>query len=110
MATATLTDSVLAQTTFVSATAGGSLTAGVVTWSLGAVTAGQQRTVTYTVRLVTPQPHTTIIDNVALARATGAASGTIPDTASNTVTNTVTSAPAFAIVKSNVPTGAVRGR
>src|SRR3989442_7040040 len=45
-----LSDTVPANTTFVSATGGGSLSAGVVTWSIGSLAARASRPVTLTVR------------------------------------------------------------
>src|SRR5206468_7027655 len=49
-----ITDTIPANTTFVSATAGGTLAAGVVTWSLGIVSAGSAGSVQLVVRADSP--------------------------------------------------------
>src|SRR2546428_11396252 len=60
-----LTDTVPANTTFVSATAGGSLASGVVTWSVGNLAAGASGSVQMVVRVKSPLPNKTTITNSA---------------------------------------------
>ncbi|MFH0951759.1 MAG: NEW3 domain-containing protein, partial [Patescibacteria group bacterium] len=60
-----ITDSVPAGTTFVSASNGGTESAGVVTWDLGPVGPGASGTVTMTVQVPTPEYNGTIIENSA---------------------------------------------
>src|SRR5437867_4151325 len=56
-----LSDTVPVNTTFVSATGGGSLSAGTVTWSIGALAAGGSGSVTLTVRVNSPLANGTVI-------------------------------------------------
>src|SRR5438034_327837 len=56
-----LSDTVPVNTTFVSATGGGTLSAGVVTWSIGALAAGGSGSVTLTVRVNSPLANGTVI-------------------------------------------------
>ncbi|PYT16815.1 MAG: hypothetical protein DMF51_03805, partial [Acidobacteria bacterium] len=58
-----LSDTVPANTTFVSATGGGSLSTGVVTWSIGSLAAGASGSVTLTVRVNSPLANGTAISN-----------------------------------------------
>jgi len=88
-----LSDAVPANTTFVSATVGGALSAGVVTWSIGALAAGGSGSVQLVVRVNSPLPSGTIITNgtysidaVETAPTVGASIST-----TTTVTPTVTS-------------------
>src|SRR5207249_3983809 len=94
-----INDTVPANTTFVSATAGGSLAAGVVTWSIGSLAAGASGSVQLVVRVNTPLATGTVItdgtfsiDSVETALVTGAA-----------ITTTVTSAPVLAVSASDAP-------
>lgn len=100
----TITDNLPAYTSFVSAANGGTFAAGVVTWNLGVVKAGEVRTVSYIVQVNTPLANGTEIDNQAVATGTGVASGTVPDAPSNLVRNFVTSSPVFVIAKAVSPT------
>src|SRR5207247_2452495 len=58
-----LSDTVPVNTTFVSATGGGTLSAGVVTWSIGALAAGGSGSVPLLVRVTSPLPNGTAITN-----------------------------------------------
>src|SRR2546425_496043 len=60
-----LTDTVPANTTFVSATAGGTLASGVVTWSVGNLAAGATGSVQMILRTTSPLPNTTTTPNRA---------------------------------------------
>src|SRR5439155_130490 len=56
-----LSDTVPVNTTFVSATGGGALSSGAVTWSIGALAAGGSGSVTLTVRVNSPLANGTVI-------------------------------------------------
>src|SRR3989441_739252 len=58
-----LTDTVPANTTFVSATAGGTLASGVVTWSVGNLAAGASGSVQMVVRVASPLANGTSLTN-----------------------------------------------
>ncbi len=60
-----LTDAVPTNTSFVSASDGGTETAGLVSWDLGAHLPGDEGSVTLTVQVATPLAHGTEIDNTA---------------------------------------------
>jgi uncharacterized repeat protein (TIGR01451 family) len=60
---AVLTDPMPANTTFVSATGGGTLSGGTVTWSLGTLNGGANGSVTLVVRVATPLNDGTVITN-----------------------------------------------
>src|SRR5207247_1745155 len=88
-----------ANTTFVSATGGGSLAAGVVTWSIGSLAAGASGSVQLVVRVNTPLANGTVItnstfsiDSVETAPASGVA-----------ITTTVTSAPVLTVSATDAP-------
>src|SRR2546425_467058 len=94
-----LSDTVPANTTFVSATGGGSLSAGVVTWSIGSLAAGASGSVTLTVRVNTPLANGTVITNSTFsidAAETSPVSGAA-------ITTTVTSAPVLTVSATDVP-------
>ncbi|PYT34930.1 MAG: hypothetical protein DMF52_11600 [Acidobacteria bacterium] len=94
-----LTDTVPANTTFVSATAGGTLASGVVTWSVGNLAAGATGSVQMVVRIKSPLPNKTTITNSAYSidsNETSAVGGAA-------VTTTVTSAPGLLIHKKHSP-------
>ena len=61
----TIVDSAPANTTYVSCTSGCTQAGGVVTWALGARVPGNSGTVQFTVRVVSPLPNGTIINNTA---------------------------------------------
>jgi uncharacterized repeat protein (TIGR01451 family) len=90
-----ISDTVPANTAFVSASGTGTLSGGVVTWSVGIVAAGASGTETLTVQVNSPLPNGTVItngtysiDSTQTAPASGAA-----------VTTTVTSAPSLSATK-----------
>src|SRR5258705_11358515 len=58
-----ITDTIPANTTFVSATGGGTLAAGVVTWNIGALNAGGRGRVQLVVDVASPLTNGTIITN-----------------------------------------------
>jgi len=94
-----LTDTLPASTTFVSATGGGTLSAGTVTWSAGTLAAGASGSVQMVVRVNSPLANGTIItngtyniDSAQTTPVSGAA-----------VTTTVTSAPVLTISKTDAP-------
>ncbi|PYT16814.1 MAG: hypothetical protein DMF51_03810, partial [Acidobacteria bacterium] len=94
-----LSDTVPANTTFVSAAGGGSLAAGVVTWSIGSVAAGTSGSVTLTLRVNTPLANGTVITNSAFSIdsvETAPVSGTA-------ITTTVTSAPVVTVSATDAP-------
>src|SRR5207249_4640233 len=94
-----LTDTVPANTTFVSATAGGTLASGVVTWSPGNLAAGASGSVQMVVRVASPLANGTSITNGTYAidsNETSPVSGASVSTA-------VTSAPILAVSKTDSP-------
>ena len=74
-----ITDAVPAQLTGVSPLDGGTLSGGVITWSLGAMTPGQQRVVRFTATIVTPLVNGTLISNQASANATQLSTAVLSD-------------------------------
>src|SRR2546425_11495060 len=85
--------------TFVSATGGGSLSAGVVTWQIGPLAAGASGSVQVVVRVNTPLANGSVItnstfsiDSVETAPVSGAA-----------ITTTVTSAPVLTVSATDAP-------
>ncbi len=101
-----VTDAVPARTTFVSASNGGTLANGVVTWSVGTVPAGATGSVTLTVRLDATFPNgLTAVSNSAVVR-----SATTGPTPSNTVVTTVSAAPSLSLTKSVDSATAVPGQ
>src|SRR5207245_491597 len=94
-----ISDTVPANTTFVSATGGGSLAAGVVTWSIPSLAAGASGSVALTVLVNTPLANGTTITNGTYsidAAETSPISGAA-------ITTTVNSAPALTIVSADAP-------
>src|SRR5439155_765968 len=84
-----LSDKVPANTTCGSETAGGSLTAGVVTWSIGALAAGGSLPVQLVVRVNSPLSNETVITNGTYS-IDSVETAPVPGSA---ITTTVTSAP-----------------
>src|SRR5438093_76531 len=93
------TDTVPANTTFVSATDGGTLASGVVTWSVGNLAAGASGSVQMVVRVASPLANGTLINNSSWTIAS-VELGTMPGQA---VTTTVGSAPVLAVSKTDSP-------
>jgi uncharacterized repeat protein (TIGR01451 family)/MYXO-CTERM domain-containing protein len=73
---ATLSTPIPANTTFVSATGGGTFSNGAVTWTLGSLGVGASGTVTLTVQVDTPLADGTPLADVASLGATGATTAT----------------------------------
>ncbi len=106
-----ITDPIPANTAFVSASAGGTEAAGVVTWDLGAHVPGDLGSVTLTVHVNSPLTNGTVLPNTA--ELCGTVSGIPSDkfTAeaetgrcdSDSIQTTVTSSPIIAVVKSDTP-------
>src|SRR5207247_33419 len=94
-----ITDTVPANTTFVSATAGGTLSAGVVTWSIGALNAGSSSSVQMVVRAASPLANGTVITNATY----GIDSNETAPTAGAAIPTTVSSTPVLAISKTDAP-------
>src|SRR5207247_1022612 len=100
-----LSDTIPVNTTFVSATGGGSLSAGVVTWSIGSLAAGGSGSVTLMVGVASPLANGTVITDgtysigsVETAPVSGVAT-----------TTTVTSAPVLAVTATDAPDPVVAG-
>src|SRR5438034_1101136 len=94
-----ITDTVPANTTFVSATAGGTLASGVVTWPVGNLAAGATGSVQMVVRVASPLANGTSITNSTYSidsNETSPVSGASVSTA-------VTSAPILAVSKTDSP-------
>jgi uncharacterized repeat protein (TIGR01451 family) len=94
-----ITDSVPANTTFVSATGGGVEASGLVTWNVGALATGASASVQMVVRVASPLANGTVIANgtwVIDSSETGPVSG-------SAVTTTVSSAPSLAVVAADSP-------
>jgi uncharacterized repeat protein (TIGR01451 family) len=107
-----LTDTLPANTTFVSASNGGTLTAGVVLWSVGSVTVGPSVTRTVVVQVNNPVPAgvTTIINTATVAD--DGTHGTDPTPGNNTAsdTDTVNAVPDLTITKDDGLTSVVPGQ
>src|SRR5206468_1692647 len=99
-----VTDTIPANTTFVSA-GSGTLSGSVVTWSIGSVATGASGTVSLTVRVNSPLASGTVIHNqtYSIASAQTAAVNGADDT------TTVTSAPVLAISATDAPDPVVAG-
>src|SRR5437773_2683207 len=100
-----ISDTVPANTSFVSATGGGTLAAGVVTWNIGALAAGASTSVQLVVAVASPLANGTVItngtysiDSNETAPTTGAA-----------ITTTVSAAPTLNISKTDAPDPVVAG-
>jgi uncharacterized repeat protein (TIGR01451 family) len=94
-----LADTVPANTTFVSATGGGALSAGVVTWNLGTLAPGPSASVQMVVKVASPLPSGTLISNGAYSidsNETSPVTGAL-------VTTTVSSAPVLSVSKTDSP-------
>src|SRR5206468_65032 len=92
-----ITDTIPANTTFVSATGGGTLAAGVVTWNIGNVNAGVSSSVQLVVQVASPLANGTVITNGTYnidSAQTAPVSGA-------SITTTVSSAPVMAIIKTD---------
>jgi len=94
-----ISDTVPANTTFVSATGGGTLSAGVVTWSIASLAAGASGSVQLVVRVATPLANGTTITNASYAIV----SNETQSVAGSTVTTTVTSSPGLSVVSTDAP-------
>src|SRR5260221_714791 len=100
-----ISDTIPAKTAFVSATGGGTLAAGVVTWNIGALAAGASTSVTLVVHVTSPLANGTVIHNSAYSidsNETGATAG-VDDT------TTVNSSPTLNISKSDGPDPVIAG-
>ena len=107
-----LTDTLPANTTFVSASDGGVFAGGVVTWNIGSLAAGATLTRLVTVRVDTTVPAgVTSITNSATANDDGT-NGTDPNPADNTGTDTDTlvAAPDLMVTKTDGVTSAQPGQ
>lgn len=101
----TIVDPVPANTTFVSATAGGALGGGNVTWNIGTVLAGGAGTVQMVVRVTSPLANGTVITNSAYS-ITSNETASIIGVADTT---TVTSAPFLVLGKADSPDPVLAG-
>src|SRR5207247_1533936 len=100
-----LSDTIPVNTTFVSATGGGALSAGIVTWSIGSLAAGGSGSVQLVVRVASPLANGTVItdgtysiDSTETAPVTGVA-----------ITTTVTSSSVLAVTATDAPDPVVAG-
>src|SRR3989442_12486627 len=100
-----ITDTIPANTTFVSASGGGTLAAGVVTWNIGALAAGGSGSVQLVVQVGSPLPNGTLITNGAY----NIDSNETAPLAGASITTTVTSDPILNISKTDSPDPAVAG-
>ncbi|HEV8201840.1 MAG TPA: fibronectin type III domain-containing protein [Candidatus Polarisedimenticolia bacterium] len=96
---AVLTDPIPTNTTFVSATGGGTVSGGTVTWNLGTLNAGANGSVTLVVRVVTPLNDGTVITNSGESLDSAQ---TNPVTAAN-VQSTVRSSPTLGLTLTDGP-------
>jgi len=94
-----VTDTVPGSTSFVSATAGGTLAAGVVTWNLGALAVGGSGSVQLVVQVASPLPNGTVITNGAF----NIDSNETTPLAGAAITTTVSSSPVLTISKTDAP-------
>src|SRR5207249_2825326 len=92
-----ITDTVPANTSFVSATGGGTLAAGIVTWNIGALNAGTSGSVQLAVSINTPIANNTTITNATFAID---CNETAP-TSGAAITTTVLSDPRFNLTKTD---------
>src|SRR5438094_206189 len=100
-----ITDTIPANTSFVSATGGGTLAAGVVTWNIGDLVAGTSASVQLVVAVTIPLANGTVITNRSLHDA-------LPISAATNgaaITTTVSSAPVLNISKADAPDPVVAG-
>ena len=94
-----ISDAVPARTTFVSATAGGTLSGTTVTWAPGILAAGGTGSVEMVVRVDSPLPHNSIITNGSYS-ITSTETGPVNGSA---ITTSVNSAPGLQISKTHAP-------
>src|SRR5438094_326764 len=92
-----ITDTVPANTSFVSATGGGTLAAGVVTWNIGALAAGASGSVQLVVAVASPLANGTVITNGTYSID----SNETAPTNGAAITTTVSSAPVLNISKND---------
>ena len=100
-----VTDTLPANTTFVSATAGGTRSGSVVTWNVGTLNAGASGSAQLVAKVASPLPNGTTISNATYAidcAETAPVSG-------GAVSTTVTSAPALAISLTDAPDPVLAG-
>src|SRR5206468_1302853 len=100
-----LADTLPSGTSFVSATGGGTQSAGVVTWNLGAVNAGASGSVQLVVRVNSPLLNGTVITNTGW---TIDSNEILPQTGPD-ATTTVASSPLLAVSKTDAPDPAAAG-
>lgn len=98
---AVITDPIPANTTFVSATNGGTFAAGTVTWNLGAQPSGSSGTVSVTLKVNSPLTNGSAISNTATFDTDQT------DPVNHTVRTIVASTPSLSITKSNSVTSFV---
>src|SRR5207249_4218650 len=94
-----ITDTVPANTSFVSATGGGTLAAGVVTWNIGALAAGASTSVQLVVAVASPLANGTVITNGSYSID----SNETAPTSGASITTTVSSTPTLTINKTDGP-------
>src|SRR5207249_683699 len=94
-----ISDTVPANTSFVSATGGGTLAAGVVTWNIGALAAGASTSVQLVVAVASPLANGTVITNGTYSID----SNETAPTNGAAITTTVSSAPVLNISKTDAP-------
>src|SRR5207249_4778239 len=100
-----ITDTIPVNTSFVSATGGGTLAAGVVTWNIGALAAGASSSVQLVVQVASPLANGTVITNGTYSIDRNE---TAP-TAGASITTTVASTPTLTISKTDAPDPVVAG-
>src|SRR5439155_419572 len=94
-----LSDTVPVNTTFVSATGGGALSAGVVTWSIGALAGGGSVSVHLWDRVNSPLSNGTVITNGTYSID----SAETTPVSGSAITTTVTSAPVLTVSATDAP-------
>src|SRR5439155_1687430 len=94
-----ITDTVPGNTSFVSATGGGTLAAGVVTWNIGALNAGSSASVQLVVQVASPLANGTVITNATFSID----SNETAPVAGTAITTTVSSSPILTLSKSDAP-------
>ncbi|MDE3058800.1 MAG: DUF11 domain-containing protein, partial [Bacteroidota bacterium] len=92
----TMVDTIPSNTSFVSATGGGTLSGGRITWNLGTLAANANSTVTFKVKASSPLSNGTKISNIAYA-TTNKLTDTV---SSNTAQTTIQSSPTLTLTKS----------
>src|SRR5437773_2110653 len=100
-----ISDTVPANTSFVSATGGGTLAAGVVTWNIGALAAGASTSVQLVVAVASPLANGTVITNGTYSID----SNETAPTNGAAITTTVAAAPTLNISKTDAPDPVVAG-